>query len=341
MRVRTAIDLVRDARFVAVTSPLPPALVLTAGLGTRLAPLTNVRAKPAVPVAGVPLIVRQLRWLAEQGVPAAVLNLHHRPHTITRDVGYGTEIGIRVRYSWEPIVLGTAGGPRRALPLLGHRFFIVNGDTLADVDLGRLLRAHETSQADVTLAVTPNPAPLRYGGAVVDEQGWVTSFTGPGPGTHLHFVGVQVVEGSIFADLADGVPAASIGGVYNQRLKNHRPRLRVHAVMAPFYDIGTPSDYLATTLAIAAAEGLASPVPGARCTIDPSASVERTAIWDDVVIGDGCRLVDSIVADGVRVPPNTVCERGIITRVQDRGQSPGRALADVWISPLDPSAART
>ena len=99
---------------------------------------------------------------------------------------------------------------------------------------------------------------------------------------------------------------------------------------APFYDIGTPSDYLTTTLAIAAAEGLASPVPGARCTIDPSASIERTAIWDDVVIGERCRLVDCIVADGVRVPPNTVCEREIITRVQDRGQSPGRALADVW-----------
>ena len=68
---------------------LPPALVLAAGLGTRLRPLTNVRAKPAVPVAGRPLVVRILVWLAAQGVEPVVLNLHHRPETITRAVGHG------------------------------------------------------------------------------------------------------------------------------------------------------------------------------------------------------------------------------------------------------------
>src|SRR5687767_8573965 len=96
-----------------------PALVLTAGLARRLRPLSLVRAKAALPVAGVPLVHRILRSLAASGVTDAVLNLHHLPHTLTRLVGDGSALGMRVRYSWEVPVLGPAGGPRRAVPLLG------------------------------------------------------------------------------------------------------------------------------------------------------------------------------------------------------------------------------
>ena len=115
---------------MAVTTPAH-ALVLTAGLGRRLRPLTDVRAKPAVPVAGEALIRRVLSWLAGQGVREAVLNLHHRPETITRVVGDGSALGLRVRYAWEPTLLGSAGGPRAMLPLLEPAStLIVNGDTL-------------------------------------------------------------------------------------------------------------------------------------------------------------------------------------------------------------------
>ena len=93
------------------------ALILTAGLGTRLRPLTDVRAKPAIPVAGEPMIRRIIRWLTSRGVTDLVLNLHHLPHTLTALVGDGSDLGLRVRYSWEsPQVLGSAGGPRHALP---------------------------------------------------------------------------------------------------------------------------------------------------------------------------------------------------------------------------------
>src|SRR5690348_7023539 len=95
-----------------------PALVLTAGLGTRLQPLSAYRAKPALPVAGTPLIARMLRRLREAGVTRVVLNLHHKAESITRVVGDGAAFDIDVRYSWETRVLGSAGGPARALPLL-------------------------------------------------------------------------------------------------------------------------------------------------------------------------------------------------------------------------------
>src|SRR5215217_7432288 len=142
------------------------ALVLTAGLGTRLRPLTDVRAKPAIPVAGEPMIRRIVAWLTAQGVDDLVLNLHHRPETITAVLGDGRDLGARVRYSWEqPRVLGSAGGPRLARPIVGAAsFLIVNGDTLTDVDLRRIVDTHAASGALVTLALVPNREFLRYGG---------------------------------------------------------------------------------------------------------------------------------------------------------------------------------
>ena len=99
----------------------PRALVLTAGLGTRLRPLTYLRAKAAVPINGETLARRAVRWLASQGVTDLVLNLHHHPESITASVGDGSDLGARVRYSWEQPLLGSAGGPRHALPLLIDR----------------------------------------------------------------------------------------------------------------------------------------------------------------------------------------------------------------------------
>src|SRR5688572_5076442 len=137
-----------------------PALVLTAGLATRLRPLSRVRAKAALPVAGHPLVHRIIRWLSATGVRDLVLNLHHLPHTITASVGDGAGLGVRVRYSWEMPVLGSAGGPRRALPLLDTSpFLIVNGDTITDVDLVDVVETHRRSGALVTMALVPNAEP--------------------------------------------------------------------------------------------------------------------------------------------------------------------------------------
>src|ERR1700674_5817493 len=120
------------------------ALVLAAGLGMRLRPLTDVCAKPALPVAGQPLIRRIVRWLSAHDVNDLVVNLHYLPHTLTAVLGDGSDLSVRVRYSWEqPQILGSAGGPRQALAILGaDTFFIVNGDTMSDVDLSGLAAAH-------------------------------------------------------------------------------------------------------------------------------------------------------------------------------------------------------
>ena len=295
-----------------MTTPLPPALVLAAGLGTRLRPLTFCRAKAAVPVAGTPLICRQLRALARAGIGDVVVNLHHRPETVAGVVGDGAALGCRVRYSWEGTVLGSAGGPRHALPLLDDTFFIVNADTLCSVDFAALLERHRASGALATLAVTVHPAPHRYGGVLAGPDGRIARFAPAGSSTGSdapwHFVGVQIVEASLFRTLPDGVPAASIGGLYDRLIADGRP-MAVHVVPGPFQDIGTPADYAATVQAIAAAEGRSPVPPGARPVIHPSARVERSILWDDVTIGADCVVTGCILADGVRLPDGTVLDR--------------------------------
>ncbi len=292
------------------------ALVLTAGLGTRLEPLTYIRAKAAVPVNGEPLARRVIRWLVSQGITDLVLNLHHLPSSITASVGDGSDLNARVRYSWENPVLGSAGGPRRALPLLvdslpnsgsrlptpGTRFVIVNGDTLTDVDVAAMLSSHTASGAAVTMAVIPNPRPDKYGGVVVEDGRWVSGFTRAGADQpSYHFVGVQIAEARAFEQVPDGVPSETVNGIYRTMIASDGRSIGAFVCDASFRDIGTPSDYLDTSIHLAGVEGNRL-VSGLRADIATTASIVRTAIWDDVRIGERAELVDCIVCDGAVIP---------------------------------------
>ena len=244
---------------------------------------------------------------------------------------------VSVRYSWEPTILGSAGGPRKALDLLGSRFFIINGDTLTDIDLEAITRGHVASGAAVTLAMMPNPSPERYGGATVDSYGWVKNFVPAGSsGAPLHFVGVQLVEANVFTHLPRDQPAATIGGLYDELLTAQPRVIRAHIVDARFHDIGTPSDYLQTSLEIAAAEGQAVLPIGERSMVDPTATLTRTTVWNEVVIGAGCHLTECIVTDGVVLPPNSSFIRKAIVRRGERApRDHKRQLDDLLLMPLD------
>jgi len=292
------------------TSAWPPdALLLTAGVGSRLHPLTLSRAKPAVPLAGVPLVTRILRTIAAAGVSRVVLNLHHRPETIARVAGDGADLGLALRYSWEQLVLGSAGGPRHALPLLdSDPYLLLNGDTLATVDLRALWDHHRAHDALVTMALIPNPEPHRFGGALVDADGWVTGFCRRGdPRPNYHFFSAQLVNRSVFADLPDGVPDESVMRVY-PALMAARPRsVKAFVCAAPFIEVGTPADYRRVHERLAAEDGVSpwafsSATGGAGAVIAPTARLDRTILWDDVTIGAGVVLERCVVADRVRVP---------------------------------------
>jgi NDP-sugar pyrophosphorylase family protein len=241
------------------------ALVLAAGLGTRLRPLTDVCAKPAIPVAGEPLIRRIVRWLASHDVNDLVVNLHYLPQTITAVLGDGSDLSVRVRYSWEqPRILGSAGGPRLALDIIGgDTFIIANGDTLTDLDVRALVDAHRRSDALVTLALVPNREPEKYGGAIMKDDGTVTGFAARGASAKgsYHFIGAQMVHAEAFRQLAAGQPAPSIGGLYDALIAARPGSIRGYVSDAAFWDIGTPADYANTSAAFAAQELNGRPAP--------------------------------------------------------------------------------
>lgn len=297
------------------------ALVLTAGLGTRLQPLTLARAKAAAPVDGEPLARRTIRWLAGHGVDDLVLNLHHKPETITAAVGDGRDLGARVRYSWESQVLGSAGGPRRALPLLldsgaPRTFILVNGDTLTDVDLPAMVEQHRRTGALVTMALIPNPRPDKYGGVLLDAGHAVIGFTRRGnTQPSFHFIGPQVADADAFMSLEDGVPAESVMGLYPRLMAARHGSVMGFVSHAAFRDIGTPADLLQTSLDLAAADGRVDrPRWGRHVHVAGSARVTRSVLWDDVTVGDGAVITECVIADGVRIPDGAAFTRCAIVR---------------------------
>jgi len=292
------------------------ALVLTAGHGTRLRPLSDVRAKPAIPVAGEPMIRRIIRWLVSQGVTDLVLNLHHRPETLAGVVGDGQDLGAQVRYSWEqPQVLGSAGGPRLALPLLdAEMFLIVNGDTLTDLDLGAVVAAHVESRALVTLALVRNREFDRYGGVTLDASDRVTGFVLRGPAAEgsWHYVGIQAAHASVFADLEPHAPARTIGGVYDALIAARPGAVRGFKCDAEFWDVGTVSDYWRTSAAFMRKEGRTGSPAGRGARIDPSARIEDAILWDDVEVGAGAVVEKCIVTDGVVIPAGSTYHGAVL-----------------------------
>ena len=246
---------------------------------------------------------RIVRYTAAQGVRDLVLNLHHLPETITAQVGDGSDLGVRVRYSFESPILGSAGGPRKALPLLSDAdFFIINGDTLTNVDLHALAANHRETGALVTIAVIPNLRPDRYGGLIVDAAGRFHSVVSAGSAVpSYHVVGVQMAHPSAFARLPLDRPAESIGGLYKELVKENLGHVRAFLCAADFFDVGTPADYLDACLTIGRAEGKIGHV-GRGSVVEGSARLVDTVVWDDVRIGSGATLERCVVADGVQIP---------------------------------------
>jgi mannose-1-phosphate guanylyltransferase len=324
-----------------------PALVLTAGLATRLRPLSFVRAKAALPVAGTPLIHRILRPLSSAGVQDVVINLHYLPHTLTGLLGDGSALGMRIRYSWEVPVLGSAGGPKRAIPLLSNpesriaapgprvadpgTFLILNGDTLTDVSLPALLDDHRRSGALVTMAVVPNTDPEKYSGVGVGPDGAFTGWVSRGSREpSYHFIGVQVAERAAFASVPADTPS-EVRTLYPALVAIRPGAVRAFRTQASFMDIGTPSDYLETSLLLAAREGIDT---SAGAEISPTARIERSILWDDVIVEDGAMLKECVVTDGVRVPADTSWH-GVTVRVASGELTPGeRSIEGLAIGPL-------
>ena len=136
-------------------------MILAAGKGTRLAPLTEKLAKPMIPISSEPLIVHQLRWLKRAGIVDIVVNLHHLGDQIRDHLGTGRQFGVNISYSEEEEILETGGGIVKALPLLGsEQFVLLNGDVWTSY---RFTRNALDSESTMHLVLVPKPEYREFG----------------------------------------------------------------------------------------------------------------------------------------------------------------------------------
>ncbi len=220
------------------------ALILAAGAGTRLRPLTDTCPKPMLPVAGRPLLTWTLEWLRRYGITEAALNLFHLPDVVRDGLGDGERYGMRLHYAVEDHLRGTAGALHNFPGFFDQTFFVIYGDLLLDFDLDDLVAFHRQQRALMTLALKRTATPHSQGMIETDGEGRVLRFVekpATWDGGDTANAGVYVCEPEVvthvppgFSDFGhDIIPALLRDGapVYGRPLRGY------------LLDIGTPEAY--------------------------------------------------------------------------------------------------
>lgn len=295
------------------------AMILSAGYGTRLWPLTEDRTKPALPILGKPLVGYVAEYLAGFGCNEILVNLHHQPASVRTALGDGTSFGVSLTYIDEPIILGTSGALDNARSLLeGDTFIVVNGKIITDIDLNAALETHRRTEALATMVLLPNVARERF--SVVEvADGSIKKFAGmpqatptgdePAP---LMFTGIHIFEPRIFDYIPRGVFSDSVTHVYPPAIAKGE-RISAHVAEGKWYELSTIQRYLDISLKLLT-ERNRTWFAGARAKIASGAKVEHSILWDDVTVEGGATVKGSILGDGVRVPAGELIDGAAVVR---------------------------
>jgi mannose-1-phosphate guanylyltransferase len=322
------------------------AMVLAAGLGTRLRPITYDRPKPMVPVLNRPVMEHILRLLARHGFTETIANLHWFPDLIEAHFGDGGEFGVELTYSPEQQLLGTSGGVRNAAGFLGDSFLIISGDALTDLDLAAMREFHESHDGVATLATKRVTDTSQFGVAITDADGRIQGFQEkPDPAEALSDLancGIYMFRSEIF-DFFPAPGTSKAAGpddppgfadwamdVFPRLLESDVP-FYSHEIDAYWNDIGNLEELRESTLdALNGAvdverqgelvEGFRSGTPtgdegalvgpvllGAGCEIGDDVRIDGpSVIGEGARIGAGSRLREVIVLPGAEVPAKSV-----------------------------------
>lgn len=215
-----------------------PVAILAGGLATRLRPITETIPKALVEVAGEPFLARQLRYLRGQGIPRVVLCVSYRAEQIEAAVGDGREFGLEVHYSFDgPTLLGTGGALKRALPLLGDRFFVLWGDSFLPVEFRAVEETFKASGKPALMTVLRNAnhwdrSNVRY------EDGVVIEYNKRAPAPDMAYIdyGLSVLSASVLADYPGGEAFDLADVMHRLSLAGQLAGLEV---FERFYEIGS------------------------------------------------------------------------------------------------------
>jgi mannose-1-phosphate guanylyltransferase len=305
------------------------AMLLAAGLGTRLRPLTYEVAKPMVPVLGTPVMEHILRLLAKHGFDDVIANLHHFPEQIEGRFGDGSQWGVRLSYSYERELLGTAGGVRNVRDHFGDEtFLIVSGDALTDIDLSALWRRHQEAGGIGTLALRRVEDPSELGVVILTDERRIQGFQEkPNPAEALSDLGncgIYVFEPGIFDYFPERDFVDWAQDVFPALLERDVP-FYGHEIADYWNDIGSISEFRQGNFDALAGEvrvelDTSRLDPDADWVEEPPVYVgERCKIGSGVrltgpvVLGDGCKLGErATIKDSVLWPGTEVASNGVL-----------------------------
>ncbi len=286
------------------------AMILAAGEGTRLRPLTASRPKPMVPIVGVPLLERTLRWLSGQGITEAAINLYHRPQSIPDYFG-SRFAGITLHYFFEDTLRGTAGGVKAAQVVLQDApFFVFYGDNLIYADLHRLAAFHDAHSGIGTLALFEHPNPTAAGIVSLDAHARITRFVEKPPAdgvfSTLANAGMYVLDPAIFENIPENMPSDFGHDIFPALLAQDAP-LYGTPLGGYLQDTGTPAAYRQANFDLLAGR-VGVDFDNPNLWVSPSAVVGRAVSFQgrNIVdagaeIGDAATLTDSIILTGAKI----------------------------------------
>ena len=221
-------------------------MILAAGRGARLRPLTDMTPKPLIPLNHQPLISYSLRLLQKHGIQDVLINLHYLGDLIEKELGDGKKFGMNIRYSWEPEVLGTGGGVKKAQAFFaGQPSLILNSDILIDLDLDDFFRYHRKKKGLATMALRPREAGSSYSSVVLDEDNRILKIetdASPRSGASFMYTGVQLLEPGFFDYLPANRAACLIREGYQPALANQE-KIFGYVYQGYWNDVGTFESY--------------------------------------------------------------------------------------------------
>jgi len=316
------------------------AMVLAAGFGTRLQPLTRVLPKPMFPVLGRPLLSHTFDLLRSANISEVAVNIHHLPDHIIDYFENEKPLNLNLHFSREEKILGTAGGIKKVQSFLEDGpFILINSDIITDIDLNRVIEFHKKNNSKLTLVVRQDASPEQFDPIEICEDGRIAHFVGASfmnpvdNTTRVMFTGIQIMEPEIFERIPSGQFCGTTEDVFPQMIEDGTP---VFGYLYHGYwrDMGNRKSYLqANADALdrkVQLKGIPSHEPSGplivppvlighncriagdsqigphtvidpNCTIKNGAVIENSVLWEGVTVGNGTTVKQSVIAANTTV----------------------------------------
>jgi NDP-sugar pyrophosphorylase family protein len=291
------------------------AIILSAGYGTRLWPLTEDRTKPAIPILGKPLVGYVAEYVASYGFDEIVVNLHHRPESVRAALGDGSKFGVKLHYVEEPVILGTSGALDNTREFFQDETFLaINGKIITDIDLRAALETHRQMNALATLVLLRNRKRERFSMVHV-ERGRVTGFGGmpeSNGSDPFMFTGIQLLEPRIFDYIPRGVFSHSTTDVYPQAIANGET-IAAHVAGGTWRELSTLKRYLDISVEMLKERGQLY-VAGRNCNVASTAQITHSVLWDNVAVSSNAYVHGCILADSVRISEGCSFRNAVVVR---------------------------